>query len=117
MAEDISVIECQRCGRGFLLVSTYIDWLARRGIRVVQPIVCPTCFKADGPLPKQGGEVKWFSPRKHYGFIIANQGAEIFFHQRQIMEDDCRKARQGRKVKFHVHDTAKGPEALNVELV
>lgn len=44
MPDQIQVIECQRCGRGFLLTTTYCDWLARRGTQVVVPMLCPTCF-------------------------------------------------------------------------
>jgi len=116
MPDQVRVIVCQRCGRGFVLTRTYCDYLTRWGIEVVVPVLCPTCFIKTGPLPKQRGEVKWFSPRKHYGFIVTGEGDQIFFHQRQILGGDEAGAREGQGVLFHVRDTAKGPEALNVEL-
>ena len=83
---------------------------------MVEPVLCPTCFMKNGPLPKQRGKVKWFSSRKRYGFIVAGEGEEIFFHQHQILGDDKSEAHQGQVVRFHVRYSDKGPEALNVEL-
>lgn len=117
MTNEIPVAECMRCGRGFLLTSVYRDRLARRKIRVIRPFLCPTCFMKAGPLPKQRGKVKWFDPRKHYGFIVAEERREIFFHRRQVLEDDEKERYEGQTVKFHVRDTLKGPEALNVEMI
>lgn len=114
---QIEVVICQRCGRGFVVTSNYLDMLARRGRNVVRPVLCPTCFMKAGPRPKQHGEVKWFSPRKHYGFIVTDKGSEVFFHQRQIVGERTDETQEGQPVRFHVRDAAKGPEALNVEIV
>jgi len=116
MPEQLQMIVCQRCGRGFILTSTYRDLLARRGAKVVVPVLCPTCFMKAGPLPKQRGTVKWFNSRKHYGFIITEEGKEVFFHQRQILGGKGEETREGQIVRFHVRYSEKGPEALNVEL-
>ena len=98
------------------MTATYCDWLARRGIEVVVPVLCPTCFRKAGPLPKHHGRVKWFDPRKRYGFIVTGEGEEVFFHQRQILRDSEDEAYQGQKARFHVRYSMKGGEALNVEL-
>ena len=50
------------------------------------------------------------------GGVITGEGDQIFFHQRQILGGNGAGAREGQGVLFHVRDTAKGPEALNVEL-
>jgi hypothetical protein len=71
---------CQRCGSGFVLTATYEDLLDRRGIKVATPLLCPTCFLTKGPMPKKRGEVKWFNPRKRFGFIVSEDGEELFFH-------------------------------------
>jgi CspA family cold shock protein len=102
-----------------MLTDTYLDLLERRGVRVVAPVQCPTCFLGDGPWLKHLGEVKWFNPGKRYGFIITETGEEVFFHQEQLLADNGRVPRQldpGQTVRFHLHDARKGPEALNVEL-
>jgi CspA family cold shock protein len=117
MSDQLEVLVCQRCGRGFVLTSTYLDLLARRGVQVYQPVSCPTCFVRKGPLPKQRGKVKCFDPRKHYGFITTGEGEDIFFHQRQILGEGNGEAHEGQAARFHVGYSPKGPEALNVEMV
>jgi cold shock CspA family protein len=67
-------------------------------------------------MPKLHGQVKWFDPRKHYGFIITQEREEVFFHQRQILGNDGNEAHPGQIARFHLRHSAKGPEALNVEL-
>ncbi len=100
-----------------MLTTNYLDLLARRNVKVVIPALCPTCFMRKGPQPKQQGEVKWFNPRKHYGFILASSGEELFFHQQQIVATNDDRPREGQRVRFHVHYAIKGPEALNVEVL
>jgi cold shock CspA family protein len=117
MAEQFQTVTCHRCGSGFVLTTTYQNLLSRRGAKVVIPVLCPTCFLNGGPQPKQRGTVKWFSLRKHYGFIVTDEGEEVFFHEQQILEENGNKVRSGHTVQFHLHYPIKGPEALNVELV
>ena len=99
-----------------MLTSSYLDLLSRRNVRVIVPMLCPTCFLTRGPQPKQHGEVKWFSPRKHYGFILSEKGEELFFHEHQLLGADGAQPQGGQSVRFHVHYAFKGPEALNVEV-
>lgn len=116
MTESIRVLICQRCGRGFILTATYRQWLARWGEQVVVPVLCRTCFQKMGPMPKLRGQVKWFDPQKHYGYIVSREREEVFFHQRQILRNDGNETRPGQTAHFHLRHSAKGPEALNVEL-
>lgn len=117
MSDQLQTATCQRCGTGFIVTATYYDLLARYGVQEIVPALCPTCFVNWGSLPKKGGEVKWFSSHKHYGFIVSDEGEEVFFHQQQLVEEDGRGPRAGQRVRFHVRYSVKGPEALNVELV
>jgi CspA family cold shock protein len=117
MSREILSATCQQCGCGFVLTDTYLDLLERRGARVVVPLLCPTCFLTVGPLPKHEGEVKWFNPRKHYGFIVSEEGEELFFHEHQILGNNGLRLQEGQPVRFHRHYPIKGPEALNVELL
>lgn len=115
MLNEHQAATCQRCGRGFMLTTTYRDFLGRRGAKVVTPVLCMTCFLKAGPLPKQRGKVKWFSPHRHYGFIVTGDGEEVFFHQHQLLGNN--EVHKGQIARFHVRFSLKGPKALNVELV
>jgi CspA family cold shock protein len=117
MARQTQTVTCQRCGTGFVLTRSYLDLLSRRNIKVIDPVLCPTCFLRKGPQPKERGQVKWFSPRKHYGFIVSEEGQELFFHERQVLAESGGEPHGGQPVRFHVHHALKGPEALNVEVL
>jgi cold shock CspA family protein len=67
-------------------------------------------------MPKQEGQIKWFSKRKRYGFIVT-QEQEIFFHQNQLIESESAELTKEQPVRFHTRYTSKGQEALNVELI
>jgi CspA family cold shock protein len=117
MPSQFQTVTCLRCGRAFASSSTYLQFLARRGANVVVPTQCPACFIKSGPLPKQQGQIKWYSPRKRYGFIAMEEGQEAFFHEKQILGENGVKPQEGQTVRFHLHYPIKGPEALNVELI
>jgi CspA family cold shock protein len=116
MPDQLQAVVCQQCGRGFVLTINYRDLLARWGAKVVVPVLCPTCFLKTGPVPKRRGKVKQFDPGKGHGFIATGEGEEIFFHQRQIFGGNGQEPSEGQVVWFHLAYSAKGPEALNVEL-
>jgi len=77
MSDQVSVVVCERCGNSFILSANYRDWLARRGVKVIQPMLCMTCFMKVGPLPKQRGVVKWFNPNKHCDFLSPLKAGSI----------------------------------------
>ncbi len=116
MQGELQVEVCQRCGRGFVLTHTYRGYLERWGRPVIVPVLCPTCFLQAGPLPRKRGEVKWFSPRKRYGFIAVGADEDVFFHEEQLLGKAEVAPRAGQHVRFHVRQSSKGPEALNVEI-
>jgi CspA family cold shock protein len=117
MSNSTNSLVCQRCGRGFLMTTAHGDFLVRRGIKVKVPMQCMACFLKDGPIIKERGRIKWFNSRKRYGFIAAEAGGEFFIHQQQVIEGAESELREGQVVRFHVHQSFKGPEAWNVELV
>ena len=108
-------LTCQLCGSGFVPTATYFDLIQRWQVKVVVPLLCPTCFMTKGPLPKVRGRVKWFNSSKHYGFVVTEKGEEAFFHQKQLVSGTGVRLREGQPVLFHLSFPAKGPEALNLE--
>jgi CspA family cold shock protein len=116
MGDRLAILTCQRCGKGFILTSNYVRFLARCGERVVEPMQCPSCYRKSGALPKQYGRVKWFSDSKGYGFVVDGNGRETFFHQSQLLGGNEATPQEGQDAWFHIRFSEKGPEALNVEL-
>jgi CspA family cold shock protein len=72
---------------------------------------------AAGIAPSTGrehGEVKWFNGKKGYGFIVRENGEEIFVHYREIQGQGRRVLYEGQKVEYRVGEGQKGPEAQEV---
>lgn len=60
------------------------------------------------------GIVKWFNPRKGYGFIETNAGKDVFVHYADIEQKNKTSLTQGQLVSFHITPGEKGPKALHV---
>jgi len=63
------------------------------------------------------GQVKWFDSKKGYGFIIGENGKEIFVHFSGIVSDGFKSLNEGQKVEFEIGNGAKGEQAVNVTVV
>lgn len=63
---------------------------------------------------RQDGKVKWFNPKKGFGFIACDNGDEVFVHYRNIEGDGRRILREGQSVTFLVIQSDKGPQAEDV---
>ncbi len=60
------------------------------------------------------GTVKWFNPRKGYGFIATADGREIFVHYSDISGDGFKTLAEGDPVSFDIVEGEKGPRAENI---
>ena len=60
------------------------------------------------------GTVKWFNPRKGYGFIATEDGRDIFVHYASISGDGYKTLVEGDPVSFDVVEGEKGLRAENV---
>lgn len=60
------------------------------------------------------GTVKWFNPKKGYGFIATDDGSDIFVHYASISGEGYKSLKEGDAVSFDVVDGDKGPRAENV---
>jgi CspA family cold shock protein len=63
-------------------------------------------------MPK--GTVKWFNQKKGYGFILSEDGKEIFVHFSSIQGEGFKSLREGDEVKFEITQGEKGEQATNV---
>ncbi|MDR0846717.1 MAG: cold-shock protein [Lactobacillales bacterium] len=60
------------------------------------------------------GTVKWFNGEKGFGFITAEDGADVFVHFSAIQSDGYKTLDEGQAVTFEVEDGQRGPQAINV---
>ena len=63
------------------------------------------------------GTVKWFNNQKGYGFITAEDGKDVFVHFSGLNMEGFKTLEEGAAVEFDITDGAKGPQAVNVEVV
>lgn len=63
------------------------------------------------------GAVKWFNNQKGYGFITAEDGKDVFVHFSGLNMEGFKTLEEGAAVEFDITDGAKGPQAVNVEVV
>ena len=61
--------------------------------------------------------VKWFNNQKGYGFITAEDGKDVFVHFSGLNMEGFKTLEEGAAVEFDITDGAKGPQAVNVEVV
>jgi len=67
-----------------------------------------------GDALREHGTVKWFNVTKGFGFIVKDDGEEIFVHFRSIRGEGRRSLRDGQSVNFIVAQSDKGPQAEDV---
>jgi CspA family cold shock protein len=60
------------------------------------------------------GTVKWFNNAKGFGFIVRDDGGDIFVHYSGIRGDGFKSLNEGQRVQFEVANGPKGPQAENV---
>lgn len=60
------------------------------------------------------GKVKWFDPKKGYGFIIGTEGQDVFVHYTSILGDGFRALKDGEMVNYELIKGDKGFQAKNV---
>jgi CspA family cold shock protein len=74
----------------------------------------PASIQIDPMTGKYIGRIKWYNGRKGYGFILRGAGEEIFFH-RSAAVNDAESFDEGLWILYDVEETAKGPEATDIE--
>lgn len=60
------------------------------------------------------GKVKWFSNPKGYGFILLDDGTEVFVHHSLIKGEGYKTLKEGEQVEFDLVESDKGKQAHNV---
>ena len=60
------------------------------------------------------GKVKWFNNDKGYGFIQYENLEDIFVHYSAITKEGYKTLKEGDLVDFHLIETTKGLQAIDV---
>jgi CxxC-x17-CxxC domain-containing protein len=132
--EQTTVI-CSECG-----METRVPFAPTAG----RPVFCRDCYRskrpegaaagagAGGGHSRGGGEraavavategrvqgsVKWFNESKGFGFIVLDQGEEVFVHYSSILGDGFRSLPEGQRVELEVVEGERGKQAAHVTRV
>lgn len=60
------------------------------------------------------GTVKWFNAQKGYGFLVMEDGTDIFLHYSGLNMEGFKTIDKDEIVEFEVIETEKGKQAVNV---
>jgi CspA family cold shock protein len=63
------------------------------------------------------GTVKWFDSKKGFGFIVNDEGKDVFVHFSSIEGEGFRALKDGEKVSYDEVTSDKGLSALDVKRV
>ncbi len=63
------------------------------------------------------GRVRWFDNKKGYGFIVDEQGNDLFVHFSNILCDGFRGLDVGWKVEYEIENGPHGRQAVEVRIV
>jgi CspA family cold shock protein len=66
---------------------------------------------------REVGHVKWFNEKKGFGFIVNQQGDDIFVHYKNIQGEGFKTLRENDAVSFVLDKGPKGLKAQDVALV
>ena len=61
--------------------------------------------------------MRWFNPKKGYGFIDMENGESVFVHFSDIEGEGYKTLNEGETVEFQIEETEKGKKAVHVRRI
>ena len=72
------------------------------------------CLETKRHTLNMNGRVKWFDYKKGFGFLICEDGKEVFVHYSGILKDGFKSLNEGELVEFEIEQIERGEQAINV---
>jgi cold shock protein len=69
-----------------------------------------------GPAEEVEGLVKWYDPKKGFGFVAVEGSKDVFIHRSVLARQGINELAEGQRIHMKVVPGAKGLEAVGVEL-
>ena len=67
---------------------------------------------------KQTGKVKWYNPKKGYGFIALDNGEkDVFIHRSAVKEAGLDTLEENQKIEFEIEENQGKTSAINISLI
>lgn len=63
------------------------------------------------------GKVKWFDPKKGFGFVLNEEGVDVFVHYSNIEGEGFRCLKSGQEVDYTEKLSGKGLQGLDVRIL
>jgi CspA family cold shock protein len=72
--------------------------------------------RPSGPSEEVDGQVKWYDPKKGFGFVAVDGSKDVFIHRSVLAREGINELQEGQRIHMKVVPGAKGLEAVSVEL-
>ena len=69
-----------------------------------------------GPAEEVDGNVKWYDPKKGFGFVAVAGSKDVFIHRSVLAKEGISELQEGQRIHMRVVPGAKGLEATSIEL-
>ncbi len=97
-----------------LIISLLVGWLTARPAK---PGLRPKEVAVEHEPVRETGKVKWFNVDKGFGFIIRDNGEDLFVHFRAISDGGASRLNEGQRVEYQIGQGRKGPQAEEVVIL
>jgi CspA family cold shock protein len=69
-----------------------------------------------GPAEEVEGQVKWYDPKKGFGFVAVDGSKDVFIHRSVLAKEGINELAEGQRIHMKVVPGAKGLEAIGLSL-